>query len=456
MKCCPNCFSTRSFRQNVCTVCGFKNTVQREKRALPLERILNQRYVVGRVLGIGGFGITYVAYDIHQGIRVAVKEYFPVEWATRLKEDSQLIPNSQTLGDLYQHGLSVFMNEARVLSQLKDVPNVVNVYDLFEQNGTAYMVMELLEGYTLNGYLQTMNQRCIPYQEANQIIHSVGISLHRIHKCRLLHRDISPDNIILTPGKQVYLIDFGATRMYALNSPKSMSVLVKPGFAPIEQYSRAGNQGPWTDVYALAATYYYLVTGKKPPDAPDRIMGLPIVPLKNLILDIPDYINDAVEHAMKEDWRARPQSVRDFMVEMGMVKNQQELQPTVWHWLTDYGKTEGKTNEKPGRKACVLMQVGNKRQRYYFAKDATLDIGKKVGTEQGSVQIDGDNQVSRLHCRLWYDDKSGRFAVQNYSGNKTYTSQGMLEKNQTAYLIKGEWIYIQTNQERYIFYLEVE
>ena len=124
MKCCPNCFSTRSFRQNVCTVCGFKNTVQREKRALPLERILNQRYVVGRVLGIGGFGITYVAYDIHQGIRVAVKEYFPVEWATRLKEDSQLIPNSQTLGDLYQHGLSVFMNEARVLSQLKDVPNL--------------------------------------------------------------------------------------------------------------------------------------------------------------------------------------------------------------------------------------------------------------------------------------------------------------------------------------------
>ncbi len=456
MKRCPNCFTTKTFQENVCTVCGFKNVVQRETRALPLERVLNQRYIVGRVLGIGGFGITYVAYDMRQRQRVAIKEYFPAEWASRLTENSQLIPNSHTLGDLYRHGLSVFINEARVLSQLKDVTNVVNVYDLFEENETAYMVMELLEGYTLNGYLQTMNERCISYEEANQIIYSVGVSLHRIHKYHLLHRDVSPDNIILTKNKQVYLIDFGATRMYALNSPQSMSVLVKPGFAPIEQYSRAGNQGPWTDVYALGATYYYLVTGKKPPDAPDRIMGIPITPLNNLILDIPDCISDAVEHAMMEDWRARPQSVRAFMIEMGMVKKQQELPPTVWHWPIEKGNKEETFEEKLIKKACVLMQVGNTRQRYYFTKNGTLDIGKEVGIKQGCVQISGDKQVSRLHCRLWYDDKRDRFAVLNYSGNRTYTSQGMLEKNQMAYLMKGEWVYIQTNRERYIFYLEVE
>ncbi|MCI8509536.1 MAG: protein kinase [Lachnospiraceae bacterium] len=455
MKSCPNCFTTKNFQQNVCVVCGFKNVAARETRALPLEKVLNQRYVVGRVLGIGGFGITYVAYDMQKKERVAIKEYFPAEWATRLATNSKVIPSSRTNGNFYQHGRKVFINEARVLSRLKDVPNVANVYALFEENGTAYMVMELLEGYTLNEYIQTTDKRCISYKEANQIVQSVGMALQQIHGYQLLHRDISPDNIIITKDKQVHLIDFGATRMYALNSPQSMSVLVKSGFAPIEQYSRAGNQGPWTDIYALAATYYYLVTGKKPPDAPDRIMGVPMIPLRNLIPDIPDCISDAVEHAMEENWRTRPQSVRDFIMEMGMSKKQQDLPPTIWHWITSSGN-ETETSGKKLEKACVLMQVGNKRQRYYFAQKGTLDIGKKVGTELRCVQISGDNQVSRLHCRIWYDSKSGRFAVLNYSGNRTFTSQGILEKNQTAYLMKGEWIYIQTKQERYIFYLEVE
>ncbi|MBR1866291.1 MAG: FHA domain-containing protein, partial [Lachnospiraceae bacterium] len=108
------------------------------------------------------------------------------------------------------------------------------------------------------------------------------------------------------------------------------------------------------------------------------------------------------------------------------------------------------------KRACVLMQLGTRRQRYYFSQDGTLSIGRTVGTKPGCVQLKGDKQVSGLHCKLWYDDRSGRFAVQNYSGNKTFTSQGILDKNQTAYLIKGEWIYVQTTKGRYIFYLEVE
>ena len=181
MKVCPNCFSTKSFQQNVCTVCGFRNTVAREARALPAEVVLNKRYLVGRVLGIGGFGITYVAYDMQRKERLAIKEYFPAEWAVRQTGNSQILPNSQTQEGFYRHGREKFVEEARVLSHLKNISNVVNVRALFEENGTAYMVMDYLDGHTLSGYLRATNKRSMPYENANRIILSVGMALHQIH-----------------------------------------------------------------------------------------------------------------------------------------------------------------------------------------------------------------------------------------------------------------------------------
>lgn len=454
MKICPNCFTSKSFQQNVCTVCGFSNAKQRDTRALPAERMLHKRYIVGRVLGIGGFGITYVVYDIERKERLALKEYFPSEWAIRMTENNRIIPSSQTKESLYQHGQSVFVNEARVLARLRNVSNIVEVKDFFVENGTAYMVMELLDGYTLSSYLKVKNMRNMPYSMANGITKEIGMALHQVHGQMLLHRDISPDNIMLTKNGEVYLIDFGATRMYALNSPNSMSVLVKPGFAPIEQYSRAGNQGPWTDVYALAATYYYLVTGKKPPEAPERIAGTMVIPLKNLIPDIPHNISEAIGHALAENWRQRPQSVRDFLIEMGLVEEGNIMSRTVWGWQGKAGRQEQIKIPVKRKQPCVLMQIGNQRRRYYFMQDATLSIGRS--SKQCNIRINKDNQVSGLHCKLWYDYKRDRFMVENYSANRTFTSQGILEKNHGTYLIKGEWLYIQTMKERYIFYLEVE
>ncbi len=455
MKFCPNCFSTNHYQQNVCTACGFQNTVARDKKALPEEQLLHQRYLVGRVLGIGGFGITYIAYDTALKERIAIKEYFPAEWVIRQKENNRIIPISQSQEQFYRHGREKFIEEARVLNQLKDIDNIVNVRAFFEENGGAYMVMDFLDGYTLNRYFRVNRQRCISYERANQIILSTGAALHRVHQQGLLHRDVSPDNIMIDKSGKVYLIDFGSARMYALNSPKSKSVMVKPGFAPLEQYSRSGNQGPWTDVYALAATYYYLTTGKRPPEAPERIAGVPVIPLKNMVSNIPGQISDAVEHALEEQWSNRPQNIRDFMVEMGLIKATQQLSPKIRQWPVG-GEVSGNTQNGGGQRPCALMQIGSQRQRYYFAQDGTLSIGRKVGIKPGCVQINGDKQVSGLHCRIWYDSQNNRFAIQNYSGNKTYTSRGVLDRNQTVYLLKGEWIYVQTTKDRYIFYLEVE
>lgn len=452
MNICPNCFSTKEFNSGSCPVCGFSTTVKRAAKALPVQRILNNRYMVGRVLGIGGFGITYVAYDMSMRQRVAVKEYFPAEWAMRIKDTGQIVPSSQEQEHRYYHGRKVFENEARVLSTLREVPNVVNVSDLFDDNGTAYMVMELLDGYTLVSYLKAIGKKCFPVAEANRIILITGTALSHVHQHMFLHRDVSPDNIMIGRDGQIYLIDFGSTRMYALNAPTSMSVILKPGFAPNEQYSRSGYQGPWTDVYALAATYYFLVTGKKPPTTPERNAGAAVVPLKNQVADMPDRISYAIDHALEMRYEKRTKNVYEFLTEMGLMAAQPHSKSNKWSKAEDDYLIIG----KPGNKPCAVMQVGNQRRRMYFDVNMNLTVGRHVERKTGGVRISNDKQVSGVHCRIHYDSQSQKFAVYNYSANRTYTSKGILEKNQATELMRGEWLYLQTDKERYIFYLEVE
>lgn len=393
------------------------------KSVLPEGCILHRRYRVGRVLGIGGFGITYAAYDSVRREWTALKEYFPDEWAERRRPGNQIVPTGRTESMHYQHGKEVFIKEARILCELKNIPNVVNVRDIFTENGTVYMVMELLEGYTLSGYMRRMGMKSMRYQDAGRIIKEAGLALQQVHRHRLLHRDVGPDNIMLTRQGRIYLIDFGATRVYALNSAKSMSVLVKPGFAPIEQYSRSGNQGPWTDVYALAATYYYMVTGTKPPGAPERIAGAKVIPIEKKVPGIPGYIGRAVEHALSEDGQERPQTVLEFLEEMGLLQ-----------------------------KPYVQLKIGGQNICYHFMPDDTLSIGRDAGK---SNVVLNDMQISSIHCRLWYDPGSRRFLIENYSGNYTYTSRGILRQYQRTYISEKDWFYIQTDYVRYIFYPEV-
>lgn len=424
MNLCPNCFSSGTMRRGSCTACGFSADTQPDSRALRAGIILHRRYMLGRVLGIGGFGITYAAYDQKKKRRLAVKEYFPAEWAMRASRGNQIIPNSQSQRDVYQRGKEVFINEAKVLSELLSVPSVVDVLDFFQENETAYMVMELLEGSTLSGYMNERKIRRMPWEEAGKIIREAGAALMQVHAKMLLHRDIGPDNIMMDKNGTVHLIDFGATRIYALNSERSMSVLLKPGFTPIEQYSRTGTQGPWTDVYALAATYYYLVTGKKPPDAPDRVSGVRLVPLSQCVPEIPENISRAVGHALAFRWQQRTRDVGSFLKEMGILQ-----------------------------KPVAATFFRGQWKRYDFDGKNTLIIGRDPG--KGQVVLE-DSQVSGLHCKIEYDPASEEFLVKNYSGNRTYTSKGTLKKGQMTRLRKGGWIYIQTLRQRYIFYMEVE
>ncbi|MDE6851572.1 MAG: serine/threonine protein kinase, partial [Lachnospiraceae bacterium] len=378
---CPNCFAANSMKSETnqgeshinvqCSVCGFQDSGKREERALPVGIRLRSCYIIGRVLGIGGFGITYLAYDVNSGIRYAIKEYFPAEWAIREMSSYRIIPTSHSTEQLYHHGRDVFAHEAEYLRKLSHIPHIVSVRGYFTENETAYMVMDFLDGKTLRNYVRINGQNGIPFPLANQIIRDVGMSLQQIHQSMLLHRDIGPDNLILMNNQTVYLIDFGATRMYGLNSPHSMSVLVKEGFAPIEQYSRSGKQGPWTDIYALAATYYFLTTGVKPPSAPDRITGMKMVSLQERNPNVSKEVSKAIAHAMEEDWKHRPQTVGEFLNEMGLSNDKK-----ISMGQSGYDKTIF-LNDKffwtnTQKIPSLLMQTGLQRNRYLLINNRYL------------------------------------------------------------------------------------
>lgn len=253
---------------------------------LPNGYLLHQRYSLETVLGHGGFGITYAAHDQLLKIKVAIKEYFPRQLASRSEGQTHISVFSGEARQHYDYGLRKFLEEAQALARFTHHPNIVSPRDYFEANGTAYMVMEYVEGVTLKDYLERKGGK-ISYPEALTVMLPVMTALQEVHQMGLLHRDISPDNILLTTTGQVKILDFGAARYFAGEQSKSLSIILKAGYAPEEQYRSKGQQGPWTDVYACAATFYRAITGQTPPDALDRLAEDTLIPPSRLGVAMP-------------------------------------------------------------------------------------------------------------------------------------------------------------------------
>lgn len=227
-------------------------------------------YRIDRVLGAGGFGITYLADEIALDRRVTIKEYFPSDFAAR-SDGIDALPKSQDCSSDYKWGLDRFMEEAQTLARF-DHPNIVRVYRYFLANNTGYMVLNFEEGQSLKSWLKGL-KRAPRQQELDAILEDLLDALEVIHMSDFLHRDIAPDNIIIRRDGQPVLIDFGSARGEIAANSKTVSALVKPGYSPYEQYAETSRQqGPWTDIYALGATLYHAVTGKRPPDAPSRMV----------------------------------------------------------------------------------------------------------------------------------------------------------------------------------------
>lgn len=277
-------------------------------RCLKPGVILKERYKIEEVIGAGGFGITYRAWDPLLQSYVAIKEYYPSGIATRSADSSKVcVPVGQEQRE-YHRGRIRFLKEAQDVARFQSEPNIVSIYDYLEENDTAYMVMEYLHGCTLKQYIREHGGRL----DTDHILHiclSVLDALAVVHKAGMIHRDISPENIFICEDLTVKLIDFGAAKQVYLDGEQTMLVVLKPGYAPPEQYAKKDKQGPWTDIYALGATLYFAATGEKPEESFGRVLEDTIKPVCEVNPEIPRAMSQVIMRAMSVKIEDRYQTV---------------------------------------------------------------------------------------------------------------------------------------------------
>ncbi len=317
---CYGCMREKDSPEGICPYCGFERTVYEEKRsirALPTGTILNGKYILGKVLGEGGFGITYLAMDLNLQMPVAIKEYFPVGLASR---DTSAGENTENVSVItgekrryYEYGIKSFSAEARNLARFQKTEGVISVKDFFLENNTAYLAMEYISGKTLKQYLEEINT---PLSEAEtlRLIRPILDALVSVHAEGIIHRDVSPENIMLAKDGRVVLIDFGAARIATGAETKSLTVLLKHGYAPVEQYQTRGKQGPYTDIYAVCATIYRMLSGEKPEEAIDRMVDDKVIPLERKSgLHISHLVSEAVQKGLSVQSQDRYQTVQELI-----------------------------------------------------------------------------------------------------------------------------------------------
>ena len=266
---CMGCMEEYDVEYDICPHCGYVDgTPVEEQIHMDPGTILHNRYSIGKVLGFGGFGVTYLGWDGKLEMKVAIKEYLPSEFSTRMPGETKISIFRGEKEEQFNEGLEKFVEEAKRLAIFKNEDGIVRVYDSFKENETAYIIMEYLEGETLTALLE--RDGIVSEDKAVEMLMPIMKSLKVVHKEGILHRDIAPDNIFITKTGETKLIDFGASRYATTSHSRSLTVIIKPGYSPEEQYRSNGDQGPHTDVYALGATLYKMLSGKTPPDAMER------------------------------------------------------------------------------------------------------------------------------------------------------------------------------------------
>lgn len=313
-KYCINCMTEISDQEDVCPYCGKKiGEYTVNQRALRPMTILNGKYLIGRVLGEGGFGITYLGLDLNLQLKVAIKEYFPIQFASRYtyeNDSNDVVIISGKSAVSFQKGVERYEKEAKRLVKLEALPGIVRVLNFFYENNTAYMVMDYIQGISLKDYIYEKGK--MSWKEAVDTIEPIIKSLGVLHDNGIMHRDISPDNIMRNLTGQITLIDFGAAREMD-NGEKSKTIELKHGYAPPEQYQSDGNQGPWTDVYALCATLYYLISGKILPSAMSIYDKTATVsPLHTFDPSIPKKIEETILKGLNVNIKYRIHSMREL------------------------------------------------------------------------------------------------------------------------------------------------
>ena len=394
---CYNCFKERDGQEGPCPWCGF-DLAENEKKypvALRAGTVLNQRYIVGRVLGQGGFGITYLAWDKSLNARVAVKEYMPNDMAARVGSTVSVAMKSRA--EDFTYGLERFNEEARTLAKFMGQPNIAGVTDYFDENGTSYFVMDYIEGISFKTYIANAGGK-VSAEEALDVMIPVLRALTAVHAEGFIHRDVTPDNIYITKDGNVKLLDFGSARYSLGDKSKSLDVILKVGYAPKEQYTRRGRQGPYTDVYSCAACLYAAITGYLPPESLERLDHDTLVPPSEAGAEIPLYLERAILKGLAVQPEDRFQTAAEFLE---AIENQQVVELSDRNPVQTYSGVDSQNPATPQRKknrgVIVLGAVAGAAAAAFLAGSI---LGRSP-SENGTVGMaEGKNLADTLQAEL--------------------------------------------------------
>ena len=378
------------------------------------------RYIIEGVLGQGGFGITYLGTDELHEKKVAIKEFFPQGIVTRNIEYQDTVTVT-FVGekDNYEKGKERFLKEARTMAKFSKDEGIVKALDFFEINNTAYIVMEYLEGITLKQYLRE-NKRIAP-EDLIELLVPLIESLDEIHSQGMIHRDISPDNIMVLPDGRIKLMDFGAARDYTEFGEKSLSIVLKPGYAPPEQYQTHGIQGPWTDIYALCATMYKCITGENPSDAIERVMDDSLKKISEFGIVIPTQEEAAIIKGMSVSAQDRYQNIKDFCEDLYGAYEETSVPEN----------KESEVEIETGSEIKVTEIAEQQKSQYILRNpkvedDSSTESGKKVtwnclwfGSYPQSQITAEDGEIYTILTNIDNWNKNGDVIIENTKYHKT-------------------------------------
>lgn len=347
---CYSCFCEKPIADSPCPKCGYKYAPENvPQNCLLPGTVLKNRYVVGIALGVGGFGITYKCIDMKIGGICAIKEYFPSRLAMRT-HISKYVTVAPEKRERFNKIMSRFVNEAEMVKKLKH-RNIVTIYDNFFENNTAYYAMEYCDGIDLRRYTNNFSRQ-LGYDEGMNLLYQVMSGLEYIHSKGILHRDIAPDNIYITKNNTVKILDFGSARREMDQENRELSAIVKVGYAPIEQYGGSGKQGPYTDIYALGATFYHLFTSRIPMESTQRVSNDNMLKLSQLRPDLPYNLKFCIERAMAIKPSQRIANIAEMKSILGVGKRKTEpnknvAKPVENNVIRDNITTNNHTNNQP-------------------------------------------------------------------------------------------------------------
>ncbi len=438
---CTNCL-TGTLRNGVCTYCHKRiHEIQKNPaNALPARYMLGSQYYLGKVIGNGGFGITYLAWDCIEQRRVIVKELYPRQDVQRDQAGRTVIP-LKGQEDYYRKLKQRFKEEAEILYSFRHEPSVMNVYRLMEDNNTVYYSMEYLSGFDLKTYMEQQGK--LGWPQLSGYIRKILYTLQILHGQGLIHRDISPDNIFLTSVTDAKLIDFGSVRNY--NSGQGLTTILKQVYAPVEQYFTNGAQGPWTDIYALSVTMYHALSGVRPPRATDRAIRDGAVLIGRLCPELPEHVARAIVRGMEVRAENRFQSVEEmaaelfpgeliFTPEKQNVTGRQQGEPQPRSGGT------GKTGPESRSHSCTLRCTAGQfsGRRVGVAPGESVSFGRD---RQCSVNYPADSPgISRRQFCLWCDQSGNLFIQDENSTYGTLVSGYRIEPGKWYKLERGSTI----------------